>query len=72
MSDLPLPLQALLCGYVEQVRGRPKYAEGYKWCSKCGVAYRTNRRFCPICGSILRSRPRMRKYRDRYINGWIR
>jgi len=71
MADIPLPLQAILSGYVDHIKGRPRYYKGYKWCTKCGKAYQTDSRFCPVCGAMLRSKPRTRRFRDRYINNRI-
>ena len=71
MNDIPLPLQVLLSGCVIHVKERPRYYKGYKWCSRCGKAYLTDSKFCPVCGRVLRKKPRMRKFRDRYINNRI-
>ena len=47
------------------MRKAPRYADGWKMCSKCKLAFKPsvplpsfNR--CPFCGSLLRSRNRSR------------
>jgi len=39
----------------------PLYKRGYKYCSRCGEAYLTRSKHCPICGRKLRTKGRNSK-----------
>lgn len=35
-----------------------KYQLGYKYCPRCVAYYQTDEVRCPVCGAILRAKPR--------------
>ncbi len=59
----------LLGKVVIYVRRRPRYNDGWKFCSKCNLAFKPsvpmpffNR--CPFCGAALRYGSRKKKWND--------
>jgi hypothetical protein len=46
---------------------RLRYANGQKRCNVCEVFVNWDGRFCPCCGMLLRTRPKISRYRRQYI-----
>jgi len=44
----------------EQVKLRARYADGYKYCPRCQLYYKTESKRCPVCRTLLRCNPRKR------------
>ena len=40
------------------VKLRARYRDGYKYCSRCQLYYKTEEKRCPVCRTILRCNPR--------------
>ena len=55
----------LKTGMKVKVCFRPRYGNGWKWCSRCRMSFRyfngKSPKRCPLCGNILRSRRRWRR-----------
>jgi len=47
------------------VKMKARYADGYKYCSRCRVYIKTDKTRCPYCGVLLRSSPRKKKYQKK-------
>lgn len=43
-----------------------RYADGQKRCQSCDLFMRWDGRFCPCCGTRLRSKPRNTKYKESF------
>lgn len=44
-------------------RGYGCYAQGYRFCSRCRIYFKTTAIRCPDCGTLLRKKPRKKKNR---------
>jgi len=49
------------------VKRKASYADGYKYCSRCRLYIKIDGVRCPFCGALLRSSPRKKKYRKKYV-----
>ena len=43
-----------------------RYANGQKRCNVCEIFVNWDGRCCPCCGMLLRTRPRISKYRQKF------
>ena len=47
-------------------KGTGRYSAGQKRCNLCDIFMRWEGLFCPCCGYRVRSKPRNRKYKEKY------
>lgn len=48
---------------------KKSYINGYKYCTRCRVYYKTDNMRCPICSTLLRNSPRKKKnIKRKYIS----
>ena len=58
MSDLPIPIQALLSGRIKPTNRGISYEAGWKYCPYCRRYIKADGKWCPLCGGKLRMRPK--------------
>ncbi|MDH3834838.1 MAG: hypothetical protein OES34_11875 [Nitrosopumilus sp.] len=57
-----------ICNRYKMVKpkGTGRYSAGQKRCNLCDIFMRWEGLFCPCCGYRVRSKPRNRKYKEKY------